>query len=783
MTGLEIMAVVGAVAAVVSAYNDGSELVKKVRERRRTRRALENAALLDNSTQDLEHSLDTGQARVRMTYDYSYQRFKETFATGDQEALNTLKDIIIHLQGQVIGNLKVAWQHDDSTIDFMPLQNVSDDSQSRAIICLTQLHQRLLLAAPITEMRYSPPHPPQSGFHGSIESVSRQQTGLSQLSMSPTFPLSPSRSSTATTEVENRKPSRFPFGRKPKTIVEHPQPQIRGISPTDFNGFPPALPPKDEFADGTLMAGLGLGVLRTDKTPLDVSRVSSVSTGSSFSIEPDQQDTSPFYDPWKDTSSLNSRRESQSSKQSPSFSFGPDTMPEHTSSLGNRISQSSHQLWAPPQAQYSSLSKRSSRASDNSLQLSTVQSSSSTNRPSLSTTFAPQGTPVAQQVVKPRTTGGLRGYLPAEDNDFAGFCNAAWKLQIGEKKKAFEEIKRVSSIYNASSFWKCKKCHFEGRMMRDARGHKSIDTRVYGANGILYRWEFLFKSHVQLKDALPTMDSTFGCIFCCVEGKGTPIFGGMNNFLAHMQEHRGRPPTGEVVLTAIPVLFRSVAFAFPSTYLSNDILANREVLLPGYEETGAVQIGAREADPYACAGACSHAESDVHQRSLFDTALTEREIATRDVYEILKRDPSASNSGKVENGIKAGAKAAKNYLKSPVNDLGLAGDVLSLLPIPGVEEAGFAIKGVSVAEKAEKVTKAAEYARKGLKAAHKVNDVVGKANDVVGKVQDVQSNVQTAQQVVGQVKQSMQGKKHGHGKAKRRDTRRALDAIVFLLHG
>jgi len=85
-------------------------------------------------------------------------------------------------------------------------------------------------------------------------------------------------------------------------------------------------------------------------------------------------------------------------------------------------------------------------------------------------------------------------------------------------------------------------------MTRDARGKKSVDTRVYGANCITYRWEFLFKCHVQLKDALPnTMESTFGCIFCCAEGKGTPIFGGVKAFLAHMQEHRARPPTGEVL--------------------------------------------------------------------------------------------------------------------------------------------------------------------------------------------------------------------------------------------
>ncbi|MCJ1415757.1 hypothetical protein MMC32_002090 [Xylographa parallela] len=584
MTGLEIMAVVGAVAAVVSAYNDGSELVKKVRERRRTRRALENAALQDTSTQNLEYSLDTSQTLVRMKYDNSYRRLGETFANGDQEALNTLKDIIIHLQSQVIGNLKVAWQHDDSTIDFIPLQDVSDDSQSRTILCLMQLHQRLLVAAPITEMRSSPPHPSQNGFHGFIEPVSRQQTGFSQAPLPSSSPSPPSRSSTATTEVEVRRPSRFPFGRKSKTLVENPQPQIVGTSPTRPHDFPSAPTPKDEFIDGTLMAGLGLGLPPTDKTPLNVSRVSSVSTGSSFSVEPDHQESNPFFDPWKDTSSLNSHRDSQSStqsptfafgpdtvpeftsslgstapqswgppqpqqfpRQSPSFSFSPDTIPEHSSVLGNRISRLSGQPWAPPQAPNSSTSRRSSRASDNSLQLFPAQSSSSQHRPSLSTLFAPQGTPVAQQVIKPILTGGSRGYLPAEENDFAGFCNGAWKLQIGEKKKAFEEIKRVSTMYTASSFWKCKKCHFEGRMMRDAKGHKSIDKRVYGANGILYRWEFLFKSHVQLKDALPTMDSTFGCIFCCVEGKGTPIFGGVTNFLAHMQEHRDWPPKGEVL--------------------------------------------------------------------------------------------------------------------------------------------------------------------------------------------------------------------------------------------
>ncbi|MCJ1472694.1 hypothetical protein MMC13_001343 [Lambiella insularis] len=545
MTGLEIMAVVGAVAAVVSAYNDGSELVKKVRERRRTKKALENATFLDTSTQDLEWSLDTGQDVVQRKYDSHYRRLGQTFANGDQEAINTLKDIIIHLQGQVISNLKIAWREEDTMIDFLPLQDVSDDSQDRTILCLMQLHQRLLVAAPITEMRNVPPHTPPTAFHGFVEPASRQSSFATQSTIAAPSLMSPLRSSTNTTEVEIRRPSRFPF-RKQKTIVEAAQPRILNASSIIPEGFPPTTPPKDYLADDLLIRGLGLGTSPPDRLPLNVSRMSSVSTGSTYSDEPEHPESNPFFDPWKDTSRpLPSRRKSQSYLHR--LSLGPDTIPEHTSALGHRTSEPSSHPCIPSSMRPSSAGKRNSQASDNSLQLSSTPSVDSTRRPSQSLRPPPTEPPIAQQVIQPRTTGGLRGYLPTEENDFAGFCNGAWKLQIGERKKAFEAISRPGSMYNKTSFWKCKKCYFEGRMTKDARGQRCIDKRIYGSNGILYRWEFLFKSHVQLEDALPTMDSTFGCIFCCVEGKGTPIFGGVNNFLAHMQEHRARPPMGEVL--------------------------------------------------------------------------------------------------------------------------------------------------------------------------------------------------------------------------------------------
>ena len=79
---------------------------------------------------------------------------------------------------------------------------------------------------------------------------------------------------------------------------------------------------------------------------------------------------------------------------------------------------------------------------------------------------------------------------------------------------------------------------------------KVVDKRVLTADGIQFRWDFLFKSHVALesKDASPDfLKSTFGCMFCTAEGKGTPTFGGAQMLMAHLQEHRERLPSGEVL--------------------------------------------------------------------------------------------------------------------------------------------------------------------------------------------------------------------------------------------
>ena len=166
------------------------------------------------------------------------------------------------------------------------------------------------------------------------------------------------------------------------------------------------------------------------------------------------------------------------------------------------------------------------------------------------------------------TTVNSKDLLPSETNKYAGFCKGAWKAQIGDRKKAMDERQRPGGMYNATRYWQCSKCKFEGRLVMLDKKTKAVDKRVLTAEGVQFRWDFLFKSHVETKDATSDfLKSTFGCMFCTAEGKGTPTFGGAQMLMAHLQEHRDRLPTGEV-------LYRMNCLVGPRAPLEDDFDIN-----------------------------------------------------------------------------------------------------------------------------------------------------------------------------------------------------------------
>ena len=91
MSGLEIMAVVGCVAAIVSAYHDGSELIQEIKERKRARKALKAQQADETATQDLEISMVRGEGIIQSQYDRDFKRLGQPFAAGDRKLPHELR--------------------------------------------------------------------------------------------------------------------------------------------------------------------------------------------------------------------------------------------------------------------------------------------------------------------------------------------------------------------------------------------------------------------------------------------------------------------------------------------------------------------------------------------------------------------------------------------------------------------------------------------------------------------------------------------------------------------
>ena len=80
MSGMEVVAVLGCVAAVVSAYQDGGKIVKQIKAKRAAKKALA-------PTQSLESSLERGPIEVEQAKDSGIERYGSRFATGDRESM------------------------------------------------------------------------------------------------------------------------------------------------------------------------------------------------------------------------------------------------------------------------------------------------------------------------------------------------------------------------------------------------------------------------------------------------------------------------------------------------------------------------------------------------------------------------------------------------------------------------------------------------------------------------------------------------------------------------
>lgn len=404
--------------------------------------------------------------------------------------------MIIHLQGQIISNLKIQWQQ-DTYVDFSTLQDVSDASQDRTILILIELQQRIIISAPIEDLKPPPLFSPDS----LISHDRRNQARILKPSFNSTSPETPG----AFLAPPAYRPSTAISQRSITDVSAEKKGHFKLVTKIGFGKRSKADHSRQKYTDGSTTP--------SPIMPLVRGQLNEMSLMEHLQNRPNAV-TNISHDPLHLTSSCTASSEA----------LGP----EHETPEFNP--------WTFPRAPSPSQKSQISASSDSQF--------SHLRIPTGAVGIMPSNMSVSNKSISPKDM------LPSEGNKFAGFCKGAWRLQIGDKKKAMDERQRPGGMYKANSYWQCSKCKFEGRMVIFDKKRKGYDTRVWMTEdeGVQFRWEFLFKSHVESKNSQPNpLHATFGCIFCCAEGRGTPTFGGINSFMTHLQEHRDRLPSGEIL--------------------------------------------------------------------------------------------------------------------------------------------------------------------------------------------------------------------------------------------
>ncbi|KAL8903576.1 MAG: hypothetical protein Q9207_003827 [Kuettlingeria erythrocarpa] len=141
---MEAIAIIGCVAAVVSAYRDGGAIVDKIKQKRLGRQAPPPPRLL-------EDSLAKGPRAVEEAKENGVERFGTRYA--DKVALDSLKDILIDLQGSLLKHLRQA-QEDDNMTDFTTLVDASDIGRIRTVTVLNELYMRVAMGTTVRQTSF-----------------------------------------------------------------------------------------------------------------------------------------------------------------------------------------------------------------------------------------------------------------------------------------------------------------------------------------------------------------------------------------------------------------------------------------------------------------------------------------------------------------------------------------------------------------------------------------------------------------------------------------------------
>ncbi|KAH9826390.1 hypothetical protein Tdes44962_MAKER03522 [Teratosphaeria destructans] len=150
--------VAGCVMNIVASFASGQDVLKKLKETRRSRRRAAGHRMASEERR-LSRSLRRGPEDIGRQYQQSVQIAGNRFAIGDAIAQTSLAEVLLRLNTGLVGIITSFLSRDKKDLDlnYASLIDLSESSRLETCQTLRRLSQRMLQSRPDADARLSPP--------------------------------------------------------------------------------------------------------------------------------------------------------------------------------------------------------------------------------------------------------------------------------------------------------------------------------------------------------------------------------------------------------------------------------------------------------------------------------------------------------------------------------------------------------------------------------------------------------------------------------------------------
>ncbi len=585
MSGMEVVAVIGCVAAVVSAYKDGGNIVKQIKAKRAAKRAPAPTESLETSLQRgpaaVEEAKDQGIERYGPRYAYSHDRECEAsrglfnlLISNPEIAVDSLRNILIHLQGTLLRHLWSA-QEDDNYQDFNILVETSDHGRMKSVGVLNDLYMRMAQAAPL-QIEPSVPSRVQT-----LDSIADSRLPWDRQDHpsydAQTLPISPIGLQTQSHSTAHDTPSPQDHIVNSVTGVEgkparrwfHPSRTGKGhenstqSNPTTSGHRGPASAinmsdnPLRIRPNGVTSPRRSTSLGETEARPqIQQSHSANAFPPLTWQQSPDLSIAEE--NPWASEESASSNVDYAAFPPSPDLKQGVQHL---RSSMGTVVEGSgllvhSSRISTPDmQSKTGGVSSRDNKhpsrdAKPTKIRMPTwPRKRSSTEETPISENRSLSQDSDCNRTVSspnPQIRQPLESSTTRTQNLYGGFCLGAYKLQVGFPGEGFKLRNQSVALTGQSQYWACANSHcvFDGPARKMDRSW-GFSTVIKVAFGVQYRWTFLAKSHIALPKS-KNREFDYQCPFCVAQRQPPGPYRTVHAFMEHVSTHRGQEPESSV---------------------------------------------------------------------------------------------------------------------------------------------------------------------------------------------------------------------------------------------